>query len=88
MTDSFYVLEGELPVQVGDRSESLPPGSFAYVPPGNAHTFSGLGGRVRALNLMAPGGLERYLEEVAALVEAPTQDQMAEIASRYDFRAV
>ena len=88
MTDSFYVLEGELPVQVGDRSESLPPGSYAYVPPGNAHTFSGLSGRVRALNLMAPAGLERYLEEVAALEAPPTEAQMAEFASRYDFRAV
>ena len=43
---------------------------------------------MRALNLMAPGGLERYLEEVAALEAPPTEAQMAEFASRYDFRAV
>jgi hypothetical protein len=59
------------------------------VPPGNAHTFSGAaGGRVRALNLMAPAGLERYLDEVAALGRAPEPAEMAELASRYDFRAV
>ena len=89
MTDSFYVLEGELNLRLGDDRVSAVGGSYAFVPPGNAHTFTGSeGGRVRALNLMAPAGLERYLEEVAAMGGPPDPAQMAEFASRYDFRAV
>jgi mannose-6-phosphate isomerase-like protein (cupin superfamily) len=89
MTDSFYVLEGELTLQLGEERVGAPSRSYAYVPPGNAHTFAvSQLGRVRVLNLMAPAGLERYLEEVAALGGPPDPAQMAEFASRYDFRAV
>jgi mannose-6-phosphate isomerase-like protein (cupin superfamily) len=88
MTDSFYVLEGELGLQLGETSMSAPGGSYAFVPPSNSHTFSGAKGeRVRALNLMAPAGLERYLEEVAAL-GASDPRRMAEIASKYDFSVI
>jgi quercetin dioxygenase-like cupin family protein len=89
MTDSFYVLDGELTVQVGEDRTAVPAGGYALVPPGNAHTFAGAeSSRVRALNVMAPAGLERYLEEVAKLGGPPDPARMAEIASRYDFRAV
>lgn len=89
MVDSFLVLEGDLPLQLGDERLDAPAGAYAFVPPGNAHTFTGTGdGRVRALNLMAPAGLERYLEEVAALGRPPEPAEMADFASRYDFRAV
>ena len=89
MTDSFYVLDGELGLQLGATRTSASAGSYALVPPGNAHTFSGAQDeRVRALNLMAPAGLERYLEEVAALGGAVDPARMAEIASKYDFRSV
>ena len=86
LLDSFYVLEGELTLQLGDTRTGAAAGSYAFVPPGNAHTFAGSqAGRVRALNLMAPGGFERYLEEVAALGGPPDPAKMAEIASTYDF---
>jgi mannose-6-phosphate isomerase-like protein (cupin superfamily) len=89
LLDSFYVLEGELPLQIGEERAGAPAGGYAFVPPGNAHTFAGSeAGRVRALNLMAPGGLEQYLVEVAALGGPPDPAVMAEIAARYDFRAV
>lgn len=84
--EGFYVLEGELTLQLGDTRTGAAAGSYAFVPPGNAHTFAGSqAGRVRALNLMAPGGFERYLEEVAALGGPPDPARMAEIASKYDF---
>ena len=43
------------------------------------------------LNLMAPGGFEQYLKELAAAAapgELPDPAVMAEIASRYDFEPV
>jgi len=91
--DSFYVLDGTLTLRLGDRQTDAGPGSYAIVPPGNVHTFANrTEAPVRMLNLMAPGGFEQYLKEVAAAAPAPGQmparATMAEIASRHDFRPV
>jgi mannose-6-phosphate isomerase-like protein (cupin superfamily) len=86
--DSFFVLDGTLTLRLGDDITEAPAGSYAVVPPGNAHTFSNPGeGTVRVLNIMAPGGFEQYLEEAAAAGQADPA-ALAEIASRYDFTAV
>jgi quercetin dioxygenase-like cupin family protein len=37
--ESFYVVEGELTVFVGDEGTRLGPGGFAHVPAGTAHGF-------------------------------------------------
>ena len=88
--DSFYVLEGTLTIRLGEGDEvKAEPGSYGAMPPGTVHSFANrTDGLVRALNLMAPGGFEQYLKEVAATSapgEAPDPATMAEIASRYDF---
>jgi quercetin dioxygenase-like cupin family protein len=86
LTDSFYVLEGTVTVHLNGRDVELGPGSYALVPPGNVHTFSNPGDApARALNVLAPGGFEQYLKEVAALPGPPDPAAMAEIASKYDF---
>jgi mannose-6-phosphate isomerase-like protein (cupin superfamily) len=87
--DSFYVLEGTLTVRLGDETAEAGPGSYAFIPPGHPHTFSNPGGApARFLNVMAPGGFERYLQELAAAGGALDPPAMAEIASKYDFRAI
>jgi mannose-6-phosphate isomerase-like protein (cupin superfamily) len=86
--DSFYVLDGSLTVLVEGRPRQLKAGAFALVPPGSVHTFANRSGaRARVLNLMAPGGFEQYLKEVAAAAGSgpPDPDAMAAIAVRYDF---
>jgi mannose-6-phosphate isomerase-like protein (cupin superfamily) len=87
--DSFYVLEGTLTLRIGGETVPAEPGTYALVPPGTVHTFSNTSDApVRVLNLMAPGGFELYLREVAATVAgggAPDPAVMGEIASRYDF---
>ncbi|MDP8943069.1 MAG: cupin domain-containing protein [Actinomycetota bacterium] len=87
--DSFYVLDGALTLQLDERSVEATAGTYALVPPGAVHTFSNPAeAPARFLNLMAPGGLEQYLREVAAALPpagAPDPALMAQIASRYDF---
>jgi quercetin dioxygenase-like cupin family protein len=62
--DSFYVLDGEVELQVGDDTLLLGPGSFAAAPPGVVHTFSGGPGRSRLLNVHAPSsGFHDWLRE-------------------------
>jgi mannose-6-phosphate isomerase-like protein (cupin superfamily) len=88
--DSFYVLEGTLTIRLGEGEEvEAGSGSYGAMPPGTVHSFANrTDGLVRALNLMAPGGFEQYLKELAAAAapgEQPDPATMAEIASRYDF---
>src|SRR5688572_32079109 len=43
LTDIFYVLEGELAIELEGEWRVLGPGSFVLVPPGVAHTFANRG---------------------------------------------
>jgi quercetin dioxygenase-like cupin family protein len=74
------VLEGTPSVLLGDETHEAPPGSFALIPPGNVHTVSNPSNEtVRVLNVNAPGGLSRYLRELAA-----NPGDFAAIAARHD----
>lgn len=88
--DSFYVREGTLTIRLGEGDEvEAEPGSYGAMPPGTVHSFTNrTDGLVRALNLIAPGGFEQYLKELAAASapgEEPDPAAMAQIASGYDF---
>jgi quercetin dioxygenase-like cupin family protein len=53
--DSFYVLEGELELQLGSETVRAGAGTFVLVPPGIVHAFTNRGpGRARFLNVHAP----------------------------------
>jgi mannose-6-phosphate isomerase-like protein (cupin superfamily) len=86
--DMFYVLDGMLTIRVGDETLELEPGSFVCVPPGVVHTFSNRSGAaVRFLNFNTPAGWENYMRELGATLArgTPTEQEIGEIASRYDF---
>jgi mannose-6-phosphate isomerase-like protein (cupin superfamily) len=87
--DMFYVLDGTLTMRLGDETTELPTGSFVCVPPGVVHTFSNpYKTAVRFLNFTTPAGWEKYMRDLAAALAtgAPSQEEIGEIASRYDFR--
>jgi mannose-6-phosphate isomerase-like protein (cupin superfamily) len=53
--ESFYVLEGTLDVQIGDRTESIGPGNFGLIPTGTAHSWKNTGSATaRWLEMQAP----------------------------------
>ena len=55
MTDIFYVLEGELAIELEGEWRVLGPGSFVLVPPGVAHTVANRGSApTRILNIQQP----------------------------------
>jgi mannose-6-phosphate isomerase-like protein (cupin superfamily) len=87
LADSFYVLEGTLALRLEGETREAPPGSFAWVPPGTVHTFANEGEEpIRALNLMAPAGFERYLKEVVRLSAdgPPDPAELVRIAPQHD----
>jgi quercetin dioxygenase-like cupin family protein len=86
--DMFYVLDGTLTLQLGDRTVEAGPGTFACVPPGVVHTFrNDSDGPVRLLNFNTPAGFENYMRDLAeAARSAPlTSEVIARVASGYDF---
>jgi len=78
----FYVLEGRIGVQVGDRVITATPGSVVGVPRGVRHTFWNPGEvDARVLELFAPGGFERWFEDLARLISGDTPDLDGIVAS-------
>ena len=64
--ETFYVLEGELTVRVGDRRITAPEGSFVVIPRGVVHQPSNPGTEpTRVLLIFSPSGMERFFEEAA-----------------------
>jgi quercetin dioxygenase-like cupin family protein len=61
--DSFFVVDGEPELRVGDETVRGAPGTFVSAPPGVVHSFSNPGpGRARLINVHAPScGFHEYL---------------------------
>jgi quercetin dioxygenase-like cupin family protein len=66
-SDSFYVLEGELQIHLGEDVVRAIPETFALAPPGLVHHFRNVGDAVtRVLNFHTPGGFADYRRELEA----------------------
>lgn len=80
-----YVLEGELTFQVGEQTVRASTGESVALPRRIPHTFWNMGpGHARALDVVTPGGLERYYDELARVVDAPdVMDRIAAMGERF-----
>jgi len=64
--EGFYVADGELTFQIGERQVVAGPGSFVFVPRGVVHTAWNSGpGPMRGMIILSPGGAEHVVEPVA-----------------------
>ena len=64
--ETFYVLEGELTVRVGERTLTAPVGSFVVIPRGVVHQPSNPSQEpTRVLLIFSPAGMEHFFEEAA-----------------------
>jgi quercetin dioxygenase-like cupin family protein len=72
-TDAFYVLEGDLTLELGCESDvvTVPAGGFVAIPPGVAHSLRNDGDRpMRALSIHArDGGFARFMRGIRDGVE-------------------
>ena len=83
--EAFYVLSGELSLQVDDRVVTGGPGTWACAPRDVPHTLANLGAEEgRVLCLFAPGGFERRFERMIAREDAGPLAELsqAELATR------
>jgi mannose-6-phosphate isomerase-like protein (cupin superfamily) len=92
--EGFYVLEGEITFQVGDKRLVATAGTFVNMPVGTPHSFKNESGHpARMLISVAPAGLEKMffefgvpLPEGATTALPPTReeiDKLLVIASKY-----
>ena len=64
----FYVLEGEVTLEVDGRRTVLYAGGSAFAPRGTAHTFQIFGpAGARMLVMVTPGGFNQFFEALSAL---------------------
>lgn len=67
--ETFYLLEGELTLQLGDEVFTRRAGELAFAPRGTPHTYANLSGKpARALLVITPAGFERYFDQIAARI--------------------
>jgi mannose-6-phosphate isomerase-like protein (cupin superfamily) len=88
----FWVLEGELDVQVGTEIIRLTPGSCAYAPRLIPHTWQAVGERdVRFLTLAEPAGhLEAFMRALTRLRQSGPLDPASTKAlfEKYDMEVI
>jgi quercetin dioxygenase-like cupin family protein len=83
-----YVLEGRVGVQLGDDTLEAGPGELVFKPRNQWHAFWNAGDEpARLLEIISPGGFEKYFEEIAPLLP-PVRDEpdfaaLAEVQARY-----
>jgi mannose-6-phosphate isomerase-like protein (cupin superfamily) len=87
MDETFYVVDGEFVISVGDAVHRVGTGTVVYGPRGVGHSFVSSGaGPSRMLCVTTPGGIETFFEELGALLRAggrPEWERMRDLASRH-----
>jgi mannose-6-phosphate isomerase-like protein (cupin superfamily) len=82
-----YVLAGRVGVQLGDDVVYGKPGDLIVKPRGQWHAFWNAGDEAaRVLEIISPGGFERYFERAAGLFSAggpPNPDALVALADEY-----
>jgi mannose-6-phosphate isomerase-like protein (cupin superfamily) len=76
--EGFYILEGEISVECGDRTFTAGPGDFTFLPRGIPHTFLVTRGPVRGLQITAPAGFDAFITEAARPAAGPGLPEPAE----------
>ena len=81
-----FVLEGTVGFELGGRVITAGPGELVFKPRGEAHAFWNAGDEpCRLLEIVAPGGFERFFEELGEATAAgpPSDELMGELSARY-----
>jgi quercetin dioxygenase-like cupin family protein len=82
----FYILDGELVLQIDDATHTVGAGTFVFVPRGVVHGFhNASAASARLLVMHHPAGFERYFEAMQELATSgASREERAALAARYD----
>ena len=88
----FYVLEGDLSVEMQDRATGLRGGDSLWIPRGTAHRFKVTSPLCRVLNGYSPAGFEQVImglagpaerRELPPPMERPDQEKLSKLFNNY-----
>jgi quercetin dioxygenase-like cupin family protein len=75
--EAFYVLEGELSIQIRETEHRAPTGALILVPRGEPHLFVNRGNQPsRAIVIFSPAGAEQWFVEMAERRRASPDGQL------------
>jgi quercetin dioxygenase-like cupin family protein len=85
--ETFYVVEGQCDIRLGDEIVTAGVGDFVNVPRGAVHNFHNSGDApMRMILTFTPAGIEKFFEETLDRALDPNQrppDNVDEVAARY-----
>lgn len=76
--EGFYVLEGQVTIEVGGQSVEAGPGDFAWGPRGIPHRYTVGPDGCRMLFLCTPGGFEKLVTEMSVPAQNLTLPPVAD----------
>ena len=93
VSEMFYVLDGEMALQLEDQLVTAKPGQFVRIPPATPHAFAVTSESCRVLNLYVPALFDDYIAMTSVPATAatpppsgaqkpPTEEQMAAFNAR------
>ena len=88
---TFYILDGEFDVLVGERVEQAKAGDVVFIPRGTLHNYKNTGLKPgRLLAVLIPSGHENFLRELSQLFQngRPTMEQMQAVSAPYQVELV
>ena len=90
--ETFYILEGEVTILVGERTIRAAAGSFVLIPKGTVHAMARSGPEpAKFLAMYSPAGMEQFFNEAAGLDLTDTDAYVAkaeELAEKYNMEVV
>jgi quercetin dioxygenase-like cupin family protein len=79
----FYVLDGQITVEVDGERMVLPAGGSAFAPRGTTHAFQNFSNtQAEILVMVIPGGFHHFFEKLSSL-PAPDPARVAQVAKEY-----
>lgn len=86
----FHVLEGELEMQLGDKTVVLKTGDLAFCPRGIPHSWKVVGTiKAKVMLSVFPSGLELMFKEIAALPPGkPNFENLSKLCKKYNIQFV
>jgi quercetin dioxygenase-like cupin family protein len=86
--ETFYILEGEIEILLGDRRAVFGAGAVVHVPANAIHAFQICSPIARALAIIAPGNAEAFYREAGAKLTSLPPDPivMKELAAKYNLQ--
>ncbi|MBH8561765.1 cupin domain-containing protein [Nostoc sp. CENA67] len=67
--EAFYILEGELDIQVGTETILVSPGFFVNIPHNTPHAFKVRSATAKFLVLISPQGAKNFYEEMGQIAD-------------------